>query len=203
MRRRDVGTLLLAAAMTGLVACEDGTGPETPDVPRVAFTWADGAEYEAEGEPVFEGGDVAAEAFAIAFADSVGGLAITSFRETEGTRGDLFVLQITDLDEGEFGPCGTGGECHGRVLEDVDAANLADVGAFWEIVSGSVTLDEAGPERVTGSFTDLVLERVDGTAPDRTIESGTFDLPLLSDEEGVEIMECLLERATGGACETA
>lgn len=31
----------------------------------------------------------------------------------------------------------------------------------------------------------------------RSIPSGTFDLPLLSEEEGVEIMMCFLRRATG------
>lgn len=42
-----------------------------------------------------QGGAVAATTFAIAFPDSVSGLVISGFQLREGTRGDLFILQLT------------------------------------------------------------------------------------------------------------
>jgi hypothetical protein len=62
-------------------------------------------------------------------------------------------------------------------------------------------LDEAGPDRVSGSVSGLVLaQQPDGIAT-RTIQEGSFDLALLSEDEGIGVMECFLTRVTGGTCE--
>lgn len=154
--------------------------------------------YAATGMPVFASGQVSPATFAIAFADSVGGLVITSFQATTGTRGDLFILQLTSLQPGTFGPCGVGAGCHGRLLEGIDADNLHDVEAAWEIVDGTLVL-EAAADRAVGSFTNFELRSADG-ASTRTVTSGSFDLPLLDHAEGTANMQCFLARATGGSC---
>lgn len=191
------GVVLPALVVASAVAsCGDGTGPEASAGVRLAFD--DGAFHEAAGDPTFSAGGLETATFAIAFPDSVGGLVITSFQLTEGTRGDLFVLQVTAFAEGEYGPCGPGAPCHGRILEGFDPEAL-EVQAYWEMTGGSVRVDALG-ERVSGSLSDAAYARV-GDGATLGIESGTFDLPLLTQEEGVAIMECFLIRATGGSCD--
>jgi hypothetical protein len=196
--RKIVGLALAAGTMALFSGCgDDGTGPGDVGAAGLFMTYVGGGGYEASGMPSFNGNDVAAGTFAIAFEDSIGGLAITSFEQTEGTRGNLFILQLTDRRTGTFSPCGVTQECHGRLLEGIDADSLQVVDMAWEIAGGSVQVDDAGPTRVTGSFSNLVLQAQDTTLDDRTVESGTFDLLLLPKDEGEAIMRCFLKRATG------
>ncbi len=215
-------TVVLLLAVLASAACDDPATPGSMAATGVNFTYLGGPSYAADGVPDFEGGDVGAGTFAIAFPDSVGGLVLSSFQKGDGTRGDLFILQLTVERTGDFGPCGVrrdshgevvalaervggtgsrswiGGDCHGRLLENIDAENLQSLDAAWEIASGIVQVTEAGPERVVGSFKGLTLAGDDGF---RTIDSGTFDLPLLSAQQGVDIMQCFLTRLTGGSCD--
>ena len=195
MRRRYVVVpLALAVALS---ACAEATGPNGEEGVRLAFD--DGASHVAAGDPTFGAGGLEAATFAIAFPDSVGGLVITSFQLTGETTGDLFVLQAGTFAEGEYGPCQVGGECHGRILEGIDPENL-QVAAYWEMTGGTLSVDEIGGDRIRGRLTDLAYERSDDRAT-LVVESGTFDLPLLSQEEGVAIMQCFLYRVTGGSCD--
>lgn len=192
--------LSLAALLT-LTGCDDPTDPPGGTEEGIHLTYSDGGSYQTAGPPQITGGELDAADFAIAFPDSTGGLVIATFQGTEGTRGDLFILQFVEQRTGTFQDCGLGGDCHGRILEGIDAADLSDVEAYWEITGGSVTLDEAGPDRVSGSVSDLLLLlEPDGLAT-RTIQDGTFDLALLSEDEGVAVMECFLTRVTGGSCQ--
>jgi hypothetical protein len=202
--RRSVLALSLAftlAAFLALTACDDPTDPPMGTEEGIDLTFSDGASYQTAGPPQITGGELDAADFAIAFPDSTGGLVIATFQKTEGTRGDLFILQFVQQRTGTFEDCGLGGDCHGRILESIDAANLSDLQAYWEITAGTVMLDEAGPDRVSGSVSGLVLaQQPDGIAT-RTIQEGSFDLALLSEDEGIGVMECFLTRVTGGTCE--
>lgn len=191
------GTLAAIGAVASLAACSDTTGPESPLPSSLELSYADGGTYRASGEPVFDGGDLSAATFATAFPDSVGGYVISSFQMTSGSRGDLFILQLTDRETGDHGPCGTGASCHGRILEDFDADQLTTLGTYWEIISGTVQIEQSGPDRLVRAFTDLTLQAQDSTAEERTVDSGTFDLELLSDEEGTAAMQCFLARTSG------
>lgn len=194
-RYRIAAALVLAMAFGG---CSDpvDTTPNRED--GLAFAFG-GVDYRAAGSPSFSGQNVEAATFAVAFHDSVGGLVITSFQLKEGSRGDLFILQLTSSEVGTF-TCGVGHDCHGRLLEGIDAANLQDVEEAWEIDSGSVTVENLGDDEIAGRFDDLLLLPGSGGTV-RSVESGTFDLPLLSQTEGVEIMNCFLARTTGGSCD--
>lgn len=194
-------TSMVVGGLLAFVACHDATAPVIQDESNLSLSYADGATYQATGEPAFEGGDLSSATFATAYPDSVGGYVISAFQQTDGSTGDLFILQLTDRQTGAHGPCGTGADCHGRILEDFDAATLQLGGTYWEITSGTVQVDQSGPDRLSGSFSDLVLEAQNSSEPDRTIQSGTFDLKLLSDEEGKAAMGCFLASATGsGSC---
>lgn len=196
--------LLIAGGLAAVTGCgESSTGP-TPEADdgTLSFNWTGGGPFAASGAPDFQGGDLSGSTFALAVADSLGGVVVTGFRPEEGSVGDLFILQIGELHTGTFGPCSLFGDgrCHGRVLEDLDAtAPEVSAGSHWEITTGSVQLDVAGPDRVAGSFAGLVLRPLgaaEGQA-ERTIQDGTFDLPLLKDAEAAALMRCFLRRAAG------
>jgi Cu/Zn superoxide dismutase len=199
--------VLLLAVTCGTmfaVACRGGsTEPEVElRTDGLAFAYDGGASFEAAGPVDFDGGDLSGNTFAIAMADSVGGLVVTAFRKEQEGTGDLFIFQVTELRTGEFGPCsivGDGG-CHGRVLEDLNVTTLQAAGGHWEIIQGTAHLEEAGPDRVRGSFSGLLLEHEgvpEGEVTTRTIQDGTFDLALLQDDEAMAVMQCVLRRATG------
>ena len=179
-------------------ACSDGTGPGTPE--GLQLTFAEGGTHTAQGEPSFAGGQLGAGTFALAFADSVGGLVITSFQVTDGSVGDLFVLQINEVAVGTWGPCRVGGDCHGRILEGLDREDLQSPPVHWEMIDGEVVVEALVEGRITGRLSDLTFEGAEGTT--RAVESGTFDLPLLSHAEGIAIMQCFLASVTGGSCAT-
>lgn len=186
--------LLLAGAVLVLAGCGDSVAsPAVQGASRLTLNYSDGGQYEASGTPTVEAGDIAGGTFAVAFRDSLGGLVITSFQQQNGTQGDLFVLQLTESRTGSFGPCGPSQDCHGRMLGDFSAlTRQANGGAYWEIVSGTVQVDEVGPDRLKGSVSDLLMQAQDSIRPDRTIQSGSFDLQLLSDQKGKVALARLL-----------
>ena len=192
------GVLLVVLAV--LAACEDAVAPGGEIFEGVAFTWDGGGEHRSSGPPSFEDGAVLSGEFAVAFPDSVGGLVMASFHPREGTKGNLFILQLVERGTGTFGPCGTSQECHGRFLEDLDPEDLSVLPGYWEITDGSVTIDVDGPGRLRGSFTDFVLSGPGDAGGVREIEEGTFDVPLLGAEQGADIMRCFIRRLTGGSC---
>lgn len=196
-----LATPVILASLLTLSACDDPTNPPPGGDEGIDLTFSDGGSYQTEGVPQISGGELDAADFAIAFPDSTGGLVIATFRKTEGTRGDLFILQLVQQRTGEFDDCGLGGDCHGRILEGIDAANLSDLEGYWEILGGRVTLEEAGPDRAVGTVEDLVLTLLNDGTTTRIIQEGSFDLALLSEGEGVAAMECFLTRVTGGNCE--
>lgn len=204
------GRLLMAVGgLLAVVACQDSTGAGpagpgggsgSPGGSSLTLDYVGGATYQASGSPTFDGGDVGASTFATAYSDSVGGYVIASFVQGNGSVGDLFIVQLNDRQPGSHA-CGIGQSCQARVLGDFDASTLQLTGTYWEAKSGAVQVDEAGPDRLKGSFSDLVLGAQDSVSPDRTVQSGTFDLELLSDEAGKAAMECFLASASGsGGC---
>ena len=195
MGHRIVIGITLAAL---LAACEEATAPEAA-FDGLAFVWDGGSEHRSRGTPSFQSEGVLSGQFAVAFPDTVGGLVLASFHPREGRRGDLFILQVTERGVGVTWPCAPSSQCHGRFLEDVDPEDLSVVPQAWEITDGRVSIEVDGPDRVRGRLTDLVLS-VPGDEPGREIEEGTFDVPLLSGEDGADIMRCFLRRLTGGSC---
>lgn len=199
------GFVMSAVAALMLGGCQESPSSPGNTEPGSLAMSDGGGGFEASGAPTLAGNEVVPGTFAIAFPDSIGGVVVSAFRQTVGTRGDLFILQIKERRQGVFDPCDIFRECYGRLLEDIDAANLSDVGRGWEIIDGSVDVQTIQPDRIVGSFKDLVLE---SPVPDssaagstnterRDISDGTFDLPLMSEEEGAAAMRCFLARATG------
>lgn len=162
-----------------LVGCDDAD-PAGPDVVEgVSFTFSgDTSGTYAASDPVRldTGGVPEFGSWAIqAQPDSLGGLAIASFRATADPKGDLFVLQLDQRRLGPFTPCEPNGACHGRVFFGYHAAQFED---YFEIVSGTVTIDELGNGRLKGTF--RFTARDQGGTGTRTlvVDDGEFDVPL-------------------------
>jgi len=185
------------AAVLAVTACGDSTtGPAGQEDSQLTLSYTDGSGYHASGAPTLDGsGDVTSAPFAVAVRDSLGGVVITGFQPTQGRLGDLFVLQLSPVRVGTFGSCGSDASCHGRILEDFDAEARQAGGTSWEIVAGTVNVDEVGSDRIKGSFSNLVLQAQDTVESDRTVPSGTFDLQLLSEAEGKQATTTLLCQA--------
>lgn len=198
-------TCRIALVAVGLIAaagCSDPTVPSPPDASEgLQFTDDRGREFASVGYPNFSGGALDASDFAVAFPDSVGGLVISSFEATEGSRGNLFILQLTENRTGNFDSCGVvGEECHGRLLLGIDADNVVDVDETWTLVGGAVSITQNAGAEVIGTFTDLIFEGPDAES-DLVVSAGSFSVPLLAENDGRAILDCFLTQATGGTCD--
>ncbi len=125
--------------------------------------------------------------------DSLGGLVIASFRPTADPKGDLFVLQLDQRRLGPSTPCEPNGACHGRVFFGFHAAQFDD---YFEIVSGTITIDELGNGRLKGTF--QFTARDQGGTGTRTlvVNDGVFDVPV-GDAAQSRAVRCAI---AGGAC---
>ena len=198
--RAGSAALLFFPAALAFMGCEEsGTGPDYTDFEGVSLTFEGSALWETHQSPTFTDGQVDPGPFTMAFPDSVGGWVIGGFLPTQSPAGDLFILQLTERRTGTFSPCSPNEDCHGRMLEGIDPNDLEAGATYWEIVSGSVTVDGTGDGRLRGFFTDLVFQQADSEET-RTATEGGFNVELLSDAEGVAIMRCFIERMTGGSC---
>lgn len=196
---------ITACALLGLYACDDDAPTETGDESGLEFTY-DGGSYRSEGMPAI-GQDGLPEigSWAVARADSLGGLVIAGFQPTEGSKGDLFILQLHPIRTGEFSPCGVVGvpDCHGRFIVGVDKEDFAAVDAYYEITSGSVTLSEASTSRVAGTFSAVFTRLDDGSGDTFTVDDGVIDVPFSSDVSLANGLACLarnLEDGTNEPC---
>lgn len=166
-------------AMIPTAACNDPVG-STPIEGQVGFTFGNGSgRFAAAGDLVLNQGIPDFDQWAVAAdPDSVGGIAITAFQPsaTQG-EGDLFVLQLRPARTGGFEPCEPNASCHGRLFRGwkIDFTGFSE---WYEIVSGSVTVDQLSPTRIRGTF-QFTLWSNGGQGTDTlTVDSGTFDVPI-------------------------
>lgn len=199
---RSVAVLRVwGVVVAGMVACSDATDPGSEAEPTgVEFSTGGDVAFSAAGLPELTDGRPAAADFAVAFADSLGGLVIAGFELVDGTRGNLFVLQLADVATGEFGPCGIGADCHGSLLIDMDSQNVTVVREFWALAAGGVTVSSVAEGRVSGSFEGFQYLGPNQEETILDMGDGSFDVPLLDEETSRLGMECFLVRVNGGTC---
>ena len=176
--RRLVPALLLILATFSVTACDDTTEPEPTD-DGLSFMIGD-AEFSASGDLELDGGQLPSEDWAVAAdPDSIGGIVVMAFRATvdEPGSGTLFVLQLRPARDGTFTPCSPDDECHGRLFIGWHT-DYTGYDEWYEIVSGSVEVDELSASRIRGTFRFTL--RDEGGAGSTTIEiaDGAFDVPI-------------------------
>lgn len=195
-RYATIGLVLLT-----VVACGEGPAePEDAGFEGVDFGIAEGAAgaHHAEGEPA-AAGSILDHDFAIALADSVGGIVLASY---DADTRDLFILQVGSTRPGNS-TCDTvtsGSPCHGRYFENVrDEDGGVRVDGRLDLTSGGLALDAVGPERLTGSFTGR-LERVAGTGEDAIeIEDGRIDVDYRAEPMSTGRLTCLIQLTVDGS----
>lgn len=179
-----------------LAACGDASGPGPGSSDGVVvFDLGDGGGFSASGDleldqgiPIFGDWAVAADP------DSLGGLVITAFQASDTAgRGDLFVLQLHPAREGAFTPCGSDQDCHGRLFLDW-RLDFAGYGDWFEIVSGSVEVEELTGSRVRGSFSFTLRDDGGAGSTVLAIEAGSFDVPV---DERVGGLLCSIPPSAG------
>lgn len=202
-RYATIGLVLFTLGACGEGPAEPSADPQDPEFEGVDFGIPEGTAgaHSAAGEPA-DVDSLLDREFAIAMPDSLGGLVIVSY--DEDTR-NVFILQVRSADPSDYA-CGTitsAMPCHGRYLEGVrDEDGGIQVDGRLALTTGDVTLDEVGPERLTGSFAGL-LERTDGSGTDAIeIEDGRIDVDYRTDPLMGESLTCLIQLMVDGtSCE--
>lgn len=208
---RSGGALLLA--LLSLTACEDETtAPPDDPLPGLEFSFAgaDSGTYQSDGRVpnIATSGLPAFGSWSVARPDSLGGLVIAGFDgevpgfgPLDNGLGDVFILQLDEIREGVFEPCGifASGGCHGRLFVGVVLADLATVENAYEISEGRVEIIQAGSSRIRGSF-DATFTSGDGTRT-ITVTDGQIDVPFSSDPFVADGISCLARNLQAGTNE--
>lgn len=207
MRVHSVNSAFVATilSLTLGMACDESqpAGPEVRDEGlQFNFDGERSGGYESQGTPkVASGGLPEVGSWAIAHADSLEGMVVMGFEPTSDTGGDLFIVQLHPIGTGVFAPCDIqlGEGCHGRFIIGVDTQDLSAVDAWYEISEGTVTLSEAGPDRVRGTFSATFTNQAGkGTL---TLNDGVIDVPFSQDVSLSNGLACLIENLRSGTNE--
>lgn len=194
--QRLVGLLALLGllALVAVGACADGVSPDDRlELAGVDFGIAGGSlgAHSAGGEPVGSGSLLSGE-FAVAVADSLGGLVLVSFDEENA---GLFILQIGSVEPGEYACSGVEAApaCHGRFFDDVQVSGgMIEMGAHFEIHSGSATITSNEEGRLQGELS-VRIDPVGGTAADPiVVTDGVIDVRYLDEELDDARLWCLI-----------
>lgn len=206
--RNLLSVLVVGLALVPVVACDDE--PLTPaQNAGLEFSYAgdrSGAFGSDPGNPAITGeGLPEFGSWSVARPDSLGGLVIAGLSPAGQDVGDLFILQLDDVREGAFEPCGffAGGGCHGRFFVGVVLDNLASLAfdEYFEIVDGSVSITEASATRIRGTF-EATLENQDGSAT-ITVTDGVIDVPFspeVYEGGGIACLARNLQQGTTDPC---
>jgi hypothetical protein len=189
--------LLLAAAILAAAAC-DGGGIADPPPSDGALTFQlRGQSYALSGSPSGDPTKILDATFAVAHADSLTGFAVIGYQRTGENEGNLIVFQapreVATFTCSEQGlPCDMrgDGEWHGRYI--VGVRNLGTAGAqrYYHLVSGTLSVSSVGPDRLRATFTAVF--RSDEPAETLTIEAGSIDVPYVSGQDVVPLLQCLI-----------
>lgn len=202
------------ACLLPLTACDDdGTaGPPSEPFPGLEFSYAgdlSGA-YQSDGRlPVISASGLPAfGSWAVARPDSLGGLVITGFDgevggfgPIENGLGDVLVLQLDDIREGVFDPCGTTASsgCQGRFFVGAVLIDLSTVQGAFEITGGRVEIVDISDSRIRGSF-EATFTNDDGSRT-ITVIDGVIDVPFSLNRSVSKGIGCLTRNLEAGANE--
>jgi hypothetical protein len=199
--------LIAAGALLATAGCNEESTEPVENLDGLAFSYSGAlsGSYDGEGNVPAIGSNGRPEfgSWSVARPDSLGGLVIVGFDPTDTDVGDLFILQLDDIREGVWEPCGilAGGGCHGRFIVGVVLTELATAQDAFEMASGRVEITEATDTRIRGIF-EATFTSGDGN---RTISvtEGVIDVPFTDERSLANGLSCLarnLENGTNEPC---
>ncbi|HEX2203927.1 MAG TPA: hypothetical protein VHG91_11540 [Longimicrobium sp.] len=201
MTLRSRSYLLALAAACALSACDGGPDDPGPVAAGLNFTYAGArsGEHRSGGTPsLTQAGVPSFGAWAMANADSVGGVMLAGFDPTTSPEGNFFILQLRPAGTGSF-DCAAGGQggCHGRFIVGVDTGDLTAAPEGWyEVVDGSVDIAEATATRLVGSFEATL---VDAETNDTIhVADGTIDVPFSASPNLSDGINCWARNVQNG-----
>jgi hypothetical protein len=199
-----------ALTITSLLGCDTGAGPAGPGLEpeglSFSYSGAAAGTYQSSGMLTLDTDGVPSlGSWAVARPDSLSGLVVAGFDRTDETKGNLFILQLTRRNPGEY-TCshpGTDGGCHGRLFIGVRPSDPAAVESVFHVTAGTTVLTTVGPDRAIGTF-DLTLTRDGAEGEVIVVENGTMDVAFMNDVLLAHGLACLarnLEEGTNVPCD--
>ena len=204
--RRTPFVLLPLLAALALASCEGGADPFVPPTDEgLSFSY-DGAasgRYRSSGgvSPGANGLPGFGE-WAVARADSIGGIVVAGLEPTGGGRGNLFILQLRGREPGEYRCSYQGSEpgarkCYGTLLVGIDLNDLSRPGEYYSVDSGTVTVTALTADRIRGTFGVGLRAQGDGSRR-ITVTDGRIDVPYAEGMAMFDGLTCLVENLRSG-----
>ena len=190
-------------AAVGLAACQsETTGPDSQTPDGISFSSTAGPSFSAEGTLTASSSAVVlADEFAVARADSLGGVVLVGYDQDASGGGNLFIIQAPKA-TGTY-TCSSSASCHGRYITNVTVTgNTSDADRRFEITSGTLVVASVSSGRLEGTFSGT-LESDDGApAASFTVSNATIAVPFLAAGVTDGSLACLLSKVGigGGSC---
>ena len=190
--RTPTRTLLALAslALLPLGACKDSSGPDKGLAGEVHFTYsgAVSGEFDAEGKVTAANSETGTFAFAQLVENEAGSDVLVLYSQegrSNNDKYDGFVVVLQGPTKGTVTCTESNTACpfaSAFVLGQDDSSN-ADAEALFFGTAGQFTITELDDDRVRGTFTLSMTGFVGDADGDVEVKSGTFDLPLLEEDD--------------------
>lgn len=203
---RRLRALLPLLAALALASCEGGADPLFPPAgDGLAFVYGGAASgsYRASGDAALRpDGLPGFGRWAVARADSVGGIVVAGLEPTGGGRGNLFILQLRGRETGEYrcSYLGTGAgarKCYGTLIVGIDLDDPSRPGEHYYVDSGTVTVTALTADRIRGSF-GVGLRALRDESKRITVTDGRIDVPYAEGMAMFNGLTCLVENLRSG-----
>jgi hypothetical protein len=182
---------LASLALLPLGACKDSNGPDRDMVGEVHFTYtgAVSGDFDAEGKVTSANAASGTFAFAQLADDGQGNEVLVIYSQEGRSNSDKYDGLLIALDnpaKGTITCTETNPDCAfiSAFVLGQDDSSTDDAEALFFGTSGQVTITQIGEDRVRGTFR-LSMTGFVGNENNEEVEvqSGTFDLPLLDEED--------------------
>ena len=190
MRTQKRTLLALASlALLPLGACKDSSGPDRRLVGEVHFTYsgAVSGEYDAEGKVTAANAESGTFAFAQLVEDDGTDVLVLYSQEgrSDNDEYDGLLIALDEPAKGTVTCTESNPDCPflSAFVLGQDDSSTADPEALFFGTAGQFTITHMDEDRVRGTFTLSMGGFVGNAAGEVEVRSGTFDLPLLDDDD--------------------
>ncbi|MEW5931015.1 MAG: hypothetical protein AB1941_26425 [Gemmatimonadota bacterium] len=204
---RRLRTLFPLLAALALASCEGGADPLVPPVggDGLSFIYGGAASgsYRTSGSATLRADGLPGFGqWAVARADSIGGIVVAGLEPTGGNRGNLFILQLRGRETGEYrcSYLGTGAgarKCYGTLIVGIDLNDLSKPGEYYYVDSGTVTVTSLTGDRIRGTF-GVGLRALKDESRRITVTDGRIDVPYAEGMGMFNGLTCLVENLRSG-----